>query len=119
MLSLLAALAGAPRGMATSAELAERVGVHPVVVRRALAPLRTDGYVESRGGREGGWALARDPATVSLAELVRPRPAGSAGNALASVLAEAEAAYRQRLERATLAEVARWPTVTRKVTERG
>lgn len=43
-------LAEAPRGMATSTEIAGELGVHPVEVRRLLGVLRPEGIVESRRG---------------------------------------------------------------------
>ena len=47
-------LAGAPRGMATSTEIADILDVHPVAVRRLLGVLRAEGIVESRSGPKGG-----------------------------------------------------------------
>ena len=56
--------------MATSAELGEALDVHPVELRRVLAPLRSEGIVESRRGAKGGWAIARDPARITLAAVL-------------------------------------------------
>ncbi|MGH2444555.1 MAG: Rrf2 family transcriptional regulator [Candidatus Limnocylindria bacterium] len=67
----LIVLAEAPRGMATSSEIADHLEVHPVVVRRLLATLRSEGIAESRSGPTGGWAIARDPATITLGALHR------------------------------------------------
>jgi DNA-binding IscR family transcriptional regulator len=47
-------LADAPRGIATSTEIADVLDVHPVAVRRLLGVLRADGIVESRSGLKGG-----------------------------------------------------------------
>jgi DNA-binding IscR family transcriptional regulator len=64
-------LADAPRGMATSTEIADVLDVHPVAVRRLLGVLRAEGIVESRSGPKGGWAIVRDPARISLAAVHR------------------------------------------------
>lgn len=67
----LSVLATSPRGMATSAEIADAIGSHPVVVRRLLGSLRSSGLVESRSGPRGGWAIAKDPATILLGDVHR------------------------------------------------
>src|SRR5688500_14990236 len=53
-------LAEAPRGMATSTEIGDHLDLNPVVIRRLLGVLRSEGIVESRSGPKGGWAVARD-----------------------------------------------------------
>ena len=65
----LLVLVEAPRGMATSAEVAEAIGSHPVVVRRLLGQLRLSGLVESRPGPTGGWAIAKDPSKIRVGDL--------------------------------------------------
>ena len=52
-----------------SEELAGSTGVNPVHARKVLGPLRAAGLVRSRPGAHGGWELAADPATVSLARV--------------------------------------------------
>ena len=101
----LVILAEAPRGIATSAEIAELLDVHPVVLRRLLGVLRIDGILEARSGPKGGWAIARDPATISLGRVYRAlsgklevvTPAG-----LDEALARAEEAYAATLDEVTL-----------------
>lgn len=99
-------LADAPRGMATSAELADALGVHPVGIRRMLGVLRAAGIVESRSGPKGGWAIGRDPATISLGRIHRllaGEPDVVTPAALDEALSEAEEAYASRLDDVTLA----------------
>ncbi|GMG90493.1 Rrf2 family transcriptional regulator [Cupriavidus sp. TKC] len=47
-------------GSTTSENIALMLQTNPVVVRRTMAALRDAGYVQSTGGRGGGWELARD-----------------------------------------------------------
>lgn len=47
-------------GATTSGTIALMLHTNPVVVRRTMGALRDSGYVESTGGRGGGWALACD-----------------------------------------------------------
>ncbi|HWC24932.1 MAG TPA: Rrf2 family transcriptional regulator [Flexivirga sp.] len=54
----------------TSAEIADSLASHPVLVRRTLAPLRDHGLLEVTGrGPGAGWRLARPAAAVTLADL--------------------------------------------------
>ena len=53
----------------TSEFLAERMGAHPVVVRRTLAGLRQAGILRSEKGHGGGWALARELEDVTMDEV--------------------------------------------------
>ena len=53
----------------TSEQLADCIGTNPVVVRRTLAGLREAGVVTSARGTGGGWALAHDPADISLRDV--------------------------------------------------
>jgi DNA-binding IscR family transcriptional regulator len=93
--------------MASSAELAAALGTHAVVIRRLLGSLRSSGIVESRSGRGGGWAIARDPARVRLSDIhgafanARSQPQSALGKALAS----ADAAYLARLSEFSLADI--------------
>jgi Rrf2 family protein len=67
MATLLAALAQA--GPQTSELLASSAGSNPVHVRRVLGRLRDAGLVVSRPGPKGGWQLAVDADTTTLAEI--------------------------------------------------
>lgn len=103
----------AERGMATSAEIAELIGSHPVVIRRLLGGLRWSGLVESRSGLNGGWAVAKDPSTIRLGDLWRAMSPETPGatTRLDELLDEAERAYLGRLDRVTLADLAEGDTV--------
>ena len=102
-------LADAPRGMATSTEIGDVLDVHPVVIRRLLGPLRSEGIVESRTGPHGGWAIARDPARISLGSvyraLVGAEPEVVTPAALDEALVAAEEAYARQLDSVTLARL--------------
>lgn len=104
----LVVLMAAPRGMATSAEVALAIHSHPVVVRRLLGSLRWSGVVESRSGPHGGWAIAKDPVTIRVGDVYRAiAPEGSTNeSAIDDLLLAAERAYLERLDKATLADLA-------------
>ena len=105
-------LADAPRGMATSTEIADQLDLNPVVVRRLLGVLRSEGIVESRSGPKGGWAIARDPSTITLGQVHRilaGDPEVISPAALDEVLVAAEEAYAKQLDAVTLADLAGAP----------
>lgn len=60
---------GATAGRISSEFLAGSAGSNPVHVRRLLGRLRAAGLVESRPGPSGGWLLAADPSTTTLADV--------------------------------------------------
>lgn len=115
----------AERGPITSEELAACLSTNPVVVRRTMAGLREAGLVRSEKGHGGGWSLACDLATVSLAEVhaALGEPAFFAiGNrtespgclveqavnaAMDGALREAELLLLQRLGTISLADISR------------
>jgi DNA-binding IscR family transcriptional regulator len=129
-LHVLTHLVDAPEPL-TSEHLAGCVGTNPVVVRRTLAGLREAGLVASTRGTGGGWALARDPARVSLRDVqaalgerllqgidvtgpgVGSAPGGTCriqravAGTLDDFLDEAEALLAARLARITLAGLAK------------
>lgn len=106
---------------ATSEQLAGMMGTHPVVVRRVMAGLREAGFVRSAKGHGGGWTLACDPASVTLADIYRAvgepvllalghrdeAPAclveQAVNHALDEAFLEVEAAFMARLGTVTLA----------------
>lgn len=67
---MLTLLGGAAAPM-SSEVLAASAGSNPVHARRVLARLRAAGLVDSRPGVGGGWQLAADPATITLADVWR------------------------------------------------
>lgn len=55
----------------TSEELAASLRMNAVVLRRTLAALRAAGIVHGDKGHGGGWALARELASISLGDVYR------------------------------------------------
>lgn len=101
-------LAEAPRGMATSTEIADALDLNPVVIRRLLGVLRAEGIVESRSGPKGGWAVARDPSTITLGRIHRilaSDPEVVTPAALDEALLAASEAYAMELDTVTLADL--------------
>src|SRR5689334_17343862 len=70
-LHLLVALAYAGGEGRTSEALSKSVTTNPVVVRRLLGLLAKAGFVQGRGGRSGGYELARKPAKITLDAVFR------------------------------------------------
>ncbi|MEM0937741.1 MAG: Rrf2 family transcriptional regulator [Pseudomonadota bacterium] len=68
-LHTLGHMAAEPGRMRTSADIADHAGTNPVVVRRVLGKLREAGLLISEKGHAGGWRLARDPQTITLADV--------------------------------------------------
>ena len=108
-------------GPVTSEALAASMGANPVVLRRLMAGLRDQGYVQSTKGHGGGWTLACDLAKVTLRDIYaalgaptllavgnRARTPGcvveaAVNAALQSAFDEAEALLLSRLGDVTLA----------------
>jgi len=67
---VLAVLAARPGDVLSAAELAETAGLEPPTVSKLLKPLAQAGLVTSQRGVHGGYRLSRDPADVSLIEIV-------------------------------------------------
>lgn len=68
-LHTLSHMAGDPERVRTSADIADHAGTNPVVVRRVLGRLREAGLLTSEKGHAGGWRLARDPESITLADV--------------------------------------------------
>ncbi|WP_424973238.1 RrF2 family transcriptional regulator [Dinoroseobacter sp. S76] len=68
-LHTLSHMAGDPDRLRTSAEIAAHAGTNPVVVRRVLGRLREAGLLISEKGHAGGWRLAREPDSITLADV--------------------------------------------------
>jgi len=107
----LGILASHSDGVLSSDRLGELLATNPVVIRRLLGRLRWDGLVETRRGRAGGYALAREPERIGLGRLHRAldrrRSEQTASSTLAAALDAAEAAYVEELDRWTVAQTAR------------
>jgi DNA-binding IscR family transcriptional regulator len=56
-------------GPVTSEVLARAMDTNPVVIRRVMAGLRDQGYVQSEKGHGGGWTLACDLSKVTLRDI--------------------------------------------------
>jgi DNA-binding IscR family transcriptional regulator len=56
-------------GPVTSEALAKVMDTNPVVVRRVMAGLRDQKYVQSEKGHGGGWTLACDLSKVTLRDI--------------------------------------------------
>ena len=67
---VLTVLAARPGDVLSAPELAEQAGLESPTVAKVLKPLAAAGLVEGFRGANGGYRLARDPAAVSLVEIV-------------------------------------------------
>jgi len=56
-------------GPLTSEHMAKAMDTNPVVIRRIMAGLRDQGYVQSEKGHGGGWTLVCDLAKVTLRDV--------------------------------------------------
>lgn len=120
MLTLLAHRGPEP---VTSEFIAGSVNTNPVVIRRLLASLRAAGLVHSQGGPGGGWQLVKDPARITLREVLKaveeapifplhssvPNPHCPIGCSIQGLLAApfkaAQDALEKDLERTTIASL--------------
>lgn len=127
-------LAAEPEGPLTTEELAQRQSIPTSYLGAILAELRRSGIVIARRGPDGGWTLAREARTISLADVIRaidgalvnvsgtrPENLHYAGAAvgLQAVLVALRAAERQILEEVSLADVVsdRLPAKVRRLAE--
>lgn len=127
-------LAAAGDSPVTATRLAEVQQIPPKFLENILAQLRRAGLVRSQRGPEGGYWLARDPAKIALADIIRaidgpllgvrgerPEHVGYQGAArsLQQVWIALRASERSILEEVSLAHVAggRLPERVRNLTE--
>ena len=108
----------------TSAQVADSLQSHPVLIRRTLAPLRDAGLLRVVGrGPGAGWQLARPAAEITLREVHQmlggdtifalhphpPKPDCPVGHGIPDVLdrvyRDAEEAVAQVLQGLTVADV--------------
>ncbi len=107
----------------TSDTIAKMLGTNPVVVRRTMALLRKQGYVESIKGHNGGWSLARSLNDITLLDIHRALGENSVftigltdehtdcpieravNQELQDVMGEAEALLLKRFGEVTLAQL--------------
>lgn len=55
----------------TSEWMAGSININPVVVRKELAWLKANGFIESRKGKEGGVRLVKDASEILLGDVMR------------------------------------------------
>ena len=67
---VLTVLAARPGDVLSAPDLAEHAGLETPTVAKVLKPLAQAGLVEGFRGANGGYRLARDPAAISLVEIV-------------------------------------------------
>ena len=67
---VLTVLAARPGDVLSAPDLAEHAGLEAPTVAKVLKPLAQAGLVEGFRGANGGYRLARDPAAISLVEIV-------------------------------------------------
>lgn len=124
---MLMRMAGAAGQSFSTAELARELGLSRHHLMKIIQKLAAGGLVETRRGGGGGARLARDPADIPLAEIMRVLEEGQAlvecfgpgrsactlmpGCRLRHELAQAEASFLAHLQRRTLADIA-WPGPT-------
>ncbi|REK76680.1 RrF2 family transcriptional regulator [Paenibacillus paeoniae] len=109
-------------GVLSSAKIACQVKSHATFMRRVLQSLAAVGIVESKGGREGGYALLKCPSEITLGDIyyaVNTEPSDSemgmeCGNAgeqldieLEKILYETEQHTISYLRQFTIEDVAR------------
>ncbi|MGB2710535.1 MAG: Rrf2 family transcriptional regulator [Conexibacter sp.] len=101
-LAELGRLGGA--GPVPIAELARRREIPVQFLEQLFAVLRRGGILKSQRGVKGGYSFAREPADITVLEIVELLDGTFAAGA-EGVFAEAAAAARAVLERTTVAEV--------------
>lgn len=112
-------LAGEPDRLQTSEDIAGKLSINPVVVRRVFSLLHQAGLLESQKGPHGGSKLARSPKAITLADIYVALEKGElfhtgslsgpqtnkVGAALKKVFAGAEEALRAELETTRLSSL--------------
>src|SRR4051794_568246 len=85
-------------------ELARRRSIPVQFLEQLFATLRRAGILKSQRGVKGGYSFARDPATITVLEVVELLD-GPLGRDAESVFAEAADAARQVLASTTIADI--------------
>src|ERR1039458_3032433 len=113
-------LAAEPDGLQTSEDVAGKLSINPVVIRRVFSLLHRAGLLLSQKGPHGGSKLARSPKAITLADIYAALDGGDlfhtaslsaqaakVGGALKKVFVSAESAMREELEKTTLNDLAK------------
>ncbi len=100
----LAELGRAGDGPVAIGELAKRRGIPVQFLEQLFATLRRSGVLNSQRGVKGGYSFARDPATITVLEVVELLD-GPLGRDSEGVFGEAAAAARAVLEKTSIADV--------------
>lgn len=114
-------LAAEPDGLQTSEDVAGKLTINPVVIRRVFSLLHRAGLLESQKGPRGGSKLARSAKSISLADIYAALDGGDLFHtgslsgaqaakispALKKVFESAECALRDELEKTTLNDLAK------------
>jgi Rrf2 family cysteine metabolism transcriptional repressor len=95
---------GAGAGPVPIGEIARRRDVPAQFLEQLFAVLRRAGVLSSQRGVKGGYSFARDPATVSVLEVVELLD-GPLGRNAEGVFADAARATREVLAATTIADV--------------
>lgn len=115
-LRVLMHLAARPDRLASIAEVARAYGISENHLMKVVQDLGREGFLTTIRGRGGGIRLAREPASISVGDVVRATEddctladcsgCSLAGTCrLAGVLAEARRAFFAALDRYTIADV--------------
>lgn len=112
----LVLLADEPDVLQTSDDVAGKLGINPVVIRRVFSLLHQAGLLESQKGPHGGSKLAKAAKAITLADIYRALDGGElfhsaafpgadsakVGSALKRIFRDAEEALREELEKTSL-----------------
>src|SRR4051812_7664276 len=85
-------------------ELAKRRGIPVQFLEQLFAVLRRSGMLKSQRGVKGGYSFARDPSEITVLEVVELLD-GPLGGGAEGIFAEAAAAARAVLAKATITDV--------------
>lgn len=117
----LVLLAAEPDGLQTSEDVAGKLSINPVVVRRVFSLLQRAGLLESQKGPHGGSRLAKPAKSITLRDIHLALDGGDlfhvaalsgtqtakVGSALKKVFGDAENALREELDKTRLSDLAK------------
>ncbi|MHB8893055.1 MAG: RrF2 family transcriptional regulator, partial [Candidatus Limnocylindrales bacterium] len=119
--AMLALTRGSGNGLLSARRISNAMGIPVRFLPQVLADLQRAGLVEASAGRSGGYRMARNPASVSLLEVIeavegdsrrrscvlRGGPCGVDGNCdVHDIFLEGQEALRGTFARSTLADLA-------------